>query len=97
VPKVLNKCSGITLPYTKFDSAEYSEICFLIISLTRLRAGLFAVRLETEAGGGFFFFTTTRPVQGPTQPLMRWVLRVVSLGVERPGLKLTTHYHLNEE
>jgi len=54
VHQVLNKCSVITLPYTKFDSVEYSEICFLIIPLTRLRAGLFAVRLEAEARGFFF-------------------------------------------
>ena len=96
VHKVLNKCFVITIPYTKFDSDEYSENCFLIIPLTRLRVGLFAVRLETERRG-FFLLKTSRPVQGPTHPFMQWVLGAVFSGVERPELKLTTHYHLNEE
>jgi hypothetical protein len=95
VHKVLNKCSVIIHPYTEFDSVEYSEICFLIIPVTMLRAGLFAVRLNRSKR--FFLLKTSRPVQGPTQPLTQWVLGVVSSGVEQPGLKLTTHYHLNEE
>jgi hypothetical protein len=40
---------------------------------------------------GFFTCYICRPVLGPTQPPIQWVLGALSLGVKRPGQKLTTH------
>jgi hypothetical protein len=42
----------------------------------------------------FLFSTASRPVLGPTQPPIQWVLGALSLGVKWPGVKLTTHLHL---
>jgi hypothetical protein len=47
--------------------------------------------------GGFDvrpFTTASRTALGPTQPPIQWVPGALSLGVKRPGVKLTTHLHL---
>jgi hypothetical protein len=47
------------------------------------------------AGLGIFLIdTVSRPVLGPIQPPIQWVPGALSLGVKRPGVKLTTHLHL---
>jgi hypothetical protein len=45
-------------------------------------------------GWEFVFTTESRPTLGPTQPPIQWVAGVLSLGVKRPGVKLTTHLNL---
>jgi hypothetical protein len=35
----------------------------------------------------FLFSTMSRPVQGPTQPLVQWVPGALSPGVKQPGLE----------
>jgi hypothetical protein len=42
----------------------------------------------------FLFTTASRTTPGPTQPAIQWVPGALSLGVKRPGMKLTTHLHL---
>jgi hypothetical protein len=37
------------------------------------------------------FYILSRPVMGPTQPSIKWVLGVLSLGVKARGVKLTSH------
>jgi hypothetical protein len=50
---------------------------------------------ESREGLGIFLFTTaSRLALGTTQPPIQWVPGALSLGVKRPGLKLTTHLHL---
>jgi hypothetical protein len=44
--------------------------------------------------GIFLFTTASRTALGPTQPPIQWVPGALSLGVKRPGVKLTTHLHL---
>jgi len=45
---------------------------------------------------GFFFLfaNTSISVLGPTQPPMQWVPAVLTPGIKRRGVKLTTHLHL---
>jgi hypothetical protein len=51
--------------------------------------------VEPRQGLGIFLFTTaSRPALGPTQPSIQWVPGALSLGVKRPGVKLTTRLHL---
>jgi hypothetical protein len=50
---------------------------------------LFAAEAEM-----FLFDTVSRPALGPTQPPIQWVPGVLSLGVKRPAVKLTTHLHI---
>jgi hypothetical protein len=75
--------SRITLP---------SRLLYYSFALTGIAhwysAGLRAVRL------GVLFTTRSRPALGPTQPPIQWVLGALSLGIKRPGVKLTTHLHL---
>jgi hypothetical protein len=41
---------------------------------------------DSLRGLGIFLFTTgSRTALGPTQPLIQWVLGVLSLGVKQPG------------
>jgi hypothetical protein len=52
-------------------------------------------RVRFPVGAGNFLFTTaSRTALGPTQPPIQWVTGALSLGVKRPGVKLTTHLHL---
>jgi hypothetical protein len=49
----------------------------------------------SRRGLGIFLFTTaSRTALGSTQPPIQWVTGALSLGVKRPGVKLTTHLHL---
>jgi hypothetical protein len=50
---------------------------------------------ESRQGLGIFFPTTaSRTALEPTQLLIQWVPGALSLGVKRPGVKLTAHLHL---
>jgi hypothetical protein len=50
---------------------------------------------ESRQGLEIFLFSTVfRPAVGPTQPLIHWVSRALSLGRNRRGVKLNTHLHL---
>jgi hypothetical protein len=52
-------------------------------------------RVRFPAELGIFLFTTvTRTALGPTQPPIQWLLRALSLGVNRPGREADTHLHL---
>jgi len=42
----------------------------------------------------FLFTTASSTALGPTLPPIQWVPGVLSLGVKRRGVKLTTHLHL---
>jgi hypothetical protein len=51
-----------------------------------LRAGRPRGRSSSPGRGKIFLFSTlSRPVLGPTQPLIQWVLGALSPGVKRPG------------
>jgi hypothetical protein len=66
-------------------------------SVWRLATGwtISVLGFGSRRGWEFFVFaTTSRPALGPIQPPSQWVPRVLSLGVKRPGVKLTTHLHL---
>jgi hypothetical protein len=58
-----------------------------------LRAGRpgFDSRQDQEI---FLFSTAIRLALGPTQSPIQWVPGAISLGINRPGVKLTTHLHL---
>jgi hypothetical protein len=43
------------------------------------------VSLSPSRVKNFLFSTSSRPALGPTQPLIQWVLGVLSLGVKRQG------------
>jgi hypothetical protein len=47
-----------------------------------------------EGVGNFLFATASTLALGPTHLLLQWVPGAVSLGVKRPGLRLTTYLHL---
>jgi hypothetical protein len=65
----------------------------LACNLEVLRFGVLG--FDSRRGLGIFLFTTaSRTSLGPTQPPIQWVPGVLSLGVKRPGVKLTTHLHL---
>jgi hypothetical protein len=50
---------------------------------------------DSRLGLGIFLFTiTSKMALGSTQPPIQWVTGAPSLGVKRPGVKLTTHLHL---
>jgi hypothetical protein len=50
---------------------------------------------EFRQGPRIFLFTTVSGMAlGPTQPPIQWVPGAISLGVNRLGVKLTTHLHL---
>jgi hypothetical protein len=52
-------------------------------------------RVRFPAGLGISLYTTASGTAlGPTQPPIQWVPGTLSLGVKRPGVKLTTHLHL---
>jgi len=45
---------------------------------------MIGVRFPGWGLGTFLFDMTSRPVLGPTQPSIQWVLGVLSLGLKRP-------------
>jgi hypothetical protein len=48
---------------------------------------------DSRRGLGIFLFATaSRTSLGPIQSPIQWVLGALSLGVKRPGVKLTTHH-----
>jgi hypothetical protein len=50
---------------------------------------------NSSGGLGIFLFTTaSRPALGDTQFPVQWVPEALSLGVKRPGVKLTTHLYV---
>jgi hypothetical protein len=50
---------------------------------------------DSQRGLRIFLFTTVfRPALDPTQPRIQWIAEAFFLGVKRPGVKLTTHFHL---
>jgi hypothetical protein len=44
--------------------------------------------------GILLFVTKSIPALGHTQPPIQWLARILSSGVKRLGVKLTTHLHL---
>jgi hypothetical protein len=59
--------------------------CLTVSTATRLRAVPSDDRGSVPGEvGNFFFDTMSRPVLGPTQPPIQWVLGAISLGVKRP-------------
>jgi hypothetical protein len=64
------------------------------VGITATGYGLYDKRSRSSSPGrkkNFLVSTSSRSVLKPAQPSFQWVLGALSLGVKRPGVKLTTH------
>jgi hypothetical protein len=81
--------------YSNSDITSGPQKIFVIAqSVWRWAAGwtIGVLGFDSRRGLGIFLFTTASGmVLGPAQPPIRWVPGALSLGVKRPGVKLTTH------
>jgi hypothetical protein len=93
------------IPFLAFPSHSPSTICMSTNSIKQLgQHSRYSnwLRLDDRGVGvpspgrvkNFLFSTSSRPALGPTQPPIEWVPGVLSQGVKRGGVKLTTHLQL---